>query len=241
MAARGRGAAGQPSRTDAVGPKILVTDDDDATRKLYREVFEFRRFSVEEASTGDECVLLARQFRPAVIVLDLHMPVRDGFSAARELKANAITRSIPIVAVSGAARPHETEDALQAGCDVVLNKPLSPRDLMRVVDALLDAARVDRLREAAEMQRKASSGLIKSSFPDLRALWALGPDASDREIRQLMQGTQVTICSFCSRVRFPVEWRSITPEALEFFESWTTLSHAICSDCLAREYPDAAR
>ena len=221
-----------------MGAKILVTDDDTATRKLYREVLEFRRFSVEEASTGNECVDLARRVRPALIVLDLHMPIRDGFSAAQELKAHALTRSIPIVAVSGASLPHETENALNSGCDVVLNKPLSPRDLLRVVDALLDATRADRVREAAELQRKASLGLIRSSFPDLRRLWALGPEASDREIRQLMQGTQVTICSFCSRVRFPVDWRAITPEALEFFESWTTVSHAICPECLAREYPD---
>lgn len=221
-----------------MGVKILVTDDDEATRKLYREVLEFRRFTVEEASTGNECVDLAHRLRPALIVLDLHMPIRDGFSAAQELKAHAITRSIPIVAVSGAARPHETENALNSGCDVVLNKPLSPRDLLRVVDALLDATRADRVREAAELQRKASSGLIRSSFPDLRRLWALGPEATDREIRQLMQGTQVTICSFCSRVRFPVDWRAITPEALEFFESWTTVSHAICPECLAREYPE---
>ena len=147
------------------------------------------------------------------------------------------TRGIPIVAVSGASRKHETEAAIQAGCDAVLNKPVSPRDLLHIVDALLAASRVERIREVAELQRRESLGLIRASFPDLRALWALGKDASDREIRQQMQGTQVTICSFCSRVRFPEEWRTIPDDTRVFFESWTTLSHAICPDCLEREYP----
>ncbi|HEX6926629.1 MAG TPA: response regulator [Longimicrobiaceae bacterium] len=223
-----------------MGTKILVTDDDAATRKLYREIMEFRRFAVEEASTGDECIRIARRSRPHLVILDLNMPVRDGYSAARELKAHPLTRAIKIVAVSGASRDSETERAMDAGCDAVLHKPVSPRDLLRVVDGLLKAARADRIREATELQRQTSSGLIRSNFPDLRALWALGADASDTQIRQLMQGTNVTICSFCSRARFPNEWRVISPEALEFFASWTTLSHAVCPDCLAREYPDLA-
>src|SRR5690606_33687012 len=95
-------------RTDLVGMKILIADDDTATRKLYREVLELRHFAVEEARTGRECVDLARSHRPSLIVLDLHMPILDGFSAARELKTHSGTRSIPIVAVSGASRDHET-------------------------------------------------------------------------------------------------------------------------------------
>ena len=219
--------------------RILVTDDDEATRKLYREVLEFRGHTVDEAATGDECVAQARRVLPAVIVLDLHMPRGDGFGAARELRSHALTRTIPIVAVSGASRPEEIERALDAGCDVVLNKPVVPRDMMNVVSSLLQSIRTERLRELAEVQRRTASGLLGISFPDLRALWALGPDATDTQIRQLMQGKQVTICSFCSRVRFPAEWRSMSPEALEFFASWTTLSHAICPDCLAREYPQS--
>lgn len=226
---------------EAVLPTILVTDDDLATRKLYREVLEFRGYLVEEARTGEECLSVAKRILPAAVVLDLHMPVRDGFSAARALKSQESTRAIPIVAVSGASRAHEIERALAAGCDAVLNKPVSPRDLLRVVGSLLDASRAGSAEEQAELQRKISSELVRSSFPDLRALWALGPDATDTQIRQLMQGTQVTICSFCSRARFPRSWRSITPETLQFFESWTTLSHGICPECFAREYPDAAR
>lgn len=224
-------------RTDPVGMKILITDDDTATRKLYREVLELRQFAVEEARTGRECIDLARSNRPSLIVLDLHMPILDGFSAARELRAHSVTRSIPIVAVSGASRDHETEAAIEAGCDVVLNKPISPRDMLQVIDGLLEKARAERLRQFAEMQRQESDELITTMFPDLNALLTPGVVPTDIQIRQLIQGMQVTVCSYCSRVRFPGDWRAISTQALEFFESWTTLSHAVCPDCMAREYP----
>ena len=201
-------------------------------------MLEFSGYTVEEAAGGDECVRRARELRPALIVLDLHMPGSDGFSAARALRADPITHATPILAVSGASLPKEIDRARTAGCDVVLNKPLSPRDFLRAVRALLSSARLERIQETAELQRRTSSGLLRQSFPDLRALYALGPGATGTEIRQLMQGTQVTICSFCSRVRFPGEWRAITPEMMEFFQSWSTLSHAICPECLAREYPE---
>lgn len=219
-------------------PTILVTDDDAATRKLYREVLEIRRFNVVEARNGEDCVQVTRLSSPALIVLDLHMPVRDGFSAAREIRADPRIGGTPIVAVSGASRKHETDAAIEAGCDAVLNKPVSPRDLLTVVDGLLAASRQERIREVAEIQRKESLGLIRASFPDLKALWELGPEATDREIRQLMQGTQVTVCSFCQRARFPDDWRPLPEDTQHFFQSWTTLSHAICPECLEREYPD---
>lgn len=220
-----------------MGMKILITDDDTATRKLYREVLELRHFAVEEARTGRECVDLARSRRPSLIVLDLHMPILDGFSAARELRAHSVTRSIPIVAVSGASRDHETEAAIEAGCDVVLNKPISPRDMLQVIDGLLERARAERLRQFAEMQRQESDELIAMMFPELNALLTPGVDPTDIQIRQLIQGMQVTVCSYCSRVKFPDGWRAISSQALEFFDSWTTVSHAVCPECLAREYP----
>ena len=167
--------------------------------------------------------------------------MRHSHQAAKPEKLIPITRATPILAVSGASQPEEIEKALDAGCDAVLNKPVSPRDFLRAVRALLTSARAEWIDENAELQRRNSSGLLRQSFPDLRALWALGPDATDTEIRQLMQGTQVTVCSFCSRVRFPAEWRAITPEVMEFFGSWSTLSHGICPECLAREYPEAGR
>lgn len=221
-------------------PTILITDDDAATRKLYREVLELQRFNVVEARNGEDCVQVTRLSSPALIVLDLHMPVRDGFSAAREIRDDPRLGATPILAVSGASLKHETDAAIEAGCDAVLNKPVSPRDLVSAVDALLAASRRERVRELAEIQRRESLGLIDASFPDLKALWALGPEATDREIRQLMQGTQVTICSFCERARYPDAWRPLPEGAQQFFHSWTTLSHAICPECLEREYPEVA-
>ena len=218
--------------------RILVTDDDTATRKLYRDVLQSRGYAVREAGSGAECIELAQRDHPALIVLDLHMPVRDGFSAAADLKSNPDTRSIPILAVTGVSRALEIDRALEAGCDAVLNKPLAPKDLLDGVRGLLGRFQAEEIREHAERQRQQAAELVRRSYADLRALLAASEELGETEIRQWLQGAQVTICSFCGRIRAPNGWQSITPELLEFLQGWATLSHGICPECLAREYPD---
>lgn len=219
---------------------ILVADDDAATRKLYRDVLQSRRYSVHEAGRGDECVAEARRIGPALIILDLQMPVHDGFRAAAELRTHSDTARIPILAVTGVSIPREIERALRAGCNAVLNKPVVPRDLLEAVRTLLETGASDHIRVQAERQREVSSALVRSSYTDLRALLASGEEVGETQIRQWMQGAHVVICSFCDRVRLPGEWRSISSPLKEFLERWTTLSHGICPECMAREYPDSA-
>ena len=118
-----------------MGAKILVTDDDTATRKLYREVLEFRRFSVEEASTGNECVDLARRVRPALIVLDHSMPDLTGVEVARELKADPSTAGIPILLMTALSYGAVGHAAIEAGCAAFLPKPIEPSRLLREIEA----------------------------------------------------------------------------------------------------------
>jgi two-component system, cell cycle response regulator DivK len=227
-------------RAPLVSVEILVTDDDDATRGLYRDVLRFRGYGVREARTGEECLRHARERPPALIILDLQMPVLNGFAAARELRAHPETASIPILAVSGVSQPAEIERALRAGCDVVLNKPIAPQELLGGVHALVDRYEAERVRAQAEQQRQAAAALVRTSYSDLRALWAPSEEVGEIQLRQWMQGAQVSICSYCARVRLTTgEWQSITRELTEFLERWTTLSHGVCPECLAREHPDA--
>jgi two-component system CheB/CheR fusion protein len=91
-------------------------------------------FEVKTAATGSEALALAATWAPAVIVLDLGLPDIDGWQIARQLKGDAATMSIPLIALTGSDLPHERVSAMRAGCDRHLTKPCMPA-------ALLDAIR----------------------------------------------------------------------------------------------------
>lgn len=220
---------------------ILVTDDDRETRELYRDALRSRGYRVEQAADGRACMAHALERLPELILLDLHMPVQDGFETARRLRAEPATRAVPILAVSGASAAGDVERALAAGCDVMLNKPVQIRTLLAEVRALLDTPRDERRSERARRQREAAAALLRQSLPDLRALTAPVATLSETQLRQWLQGARLGTCSFCQHVRIgPGEWRSIEPELRRFVEDWMSLSHGVCDRCFAREYPDIA-
>ncbi len=115
---------------------ILVVDDDADARRIARTMLEAAGRRVFEARDGRECVEMARQEQPDVIVLDLVLPDVDGWEAARALKNDPATASIPILGFTAISFDILQERALQAGCDLVLTKPVMPRHLLREIDAL---------------------------------------------------------------------------------------------------------
>lgn len=235
--ARPAGLAAMP----ATPRDVLVTDDDAETRSLYRDALRSRGHTVRMAATGDECLELARESRPDLLILDLHMPVRDGFTTALLLRSDPSTWSVPVLAVTGISQPREIDRAFRSGCDIVLNKPVSIPDLLRASQMLIEGAHVDERYAYAEHQRTLAGDLLRTSYPDLRALRLPDEAVTETELRQWMQAAQVTTCSFCGKVRGATGgWRPIAPELREFLERWTTLSHGICRDCFVREYPGTA-
>lgn len=115
---------------------ILVVDDDADARRIARTMLESAGRRVFEARDGRECLEVARREQPDVIVLDLVLPDVDGWEAARELKTDPATSSIPILGFTAISFDILQERALQAGCDLVLTKPVMPRHLLREIDAL---------------------------------------------------------------------------------------------------------
>ena len=114
-------------------PSVLVVDDSPDGREMLVEYLVFRQFQVAEARNGAEALDVARRAQPAIILMDLSMPGVDGWEATRRLKADPLTRSAVIVAVTAHAFPREHEAARAAGCDVVIPKPF---DLTVLADAL---------------------------------------------------------------------------------------------------------
>jgi CheY-like chemotaxis protein len=118
-------------------PLVLVVDDYEDAREMYAEYFEFSGFTVAEACNGVEAVQKAGELLPDVILMDLSLPVMDGWEATRRLKGDARTRGIPVVALTGHALVGHADGALNAGCDAFVVKPCLPDALVKEVRRVL--------------------------------------------------------------------------------------------------------
>ena len=114
-------------------PLVLVIDDAEDNREVYVQFFEFQGWRTATASDGEDGLDKASALAPSVIVLDLSLPVMDGWEVARRLKANGKTRTIPVIALTGHALDDSRRKAMAAGVDEYLTKPCLPADLAAVI------------------------------------------------------------------------------------------------------------
>ena len=117
---------------------ILIADDYEDNRELLRVLLASAQYQVLEACNGEECLAIARNERPDLIMIDLSMPVLDGWGLFRELKDDDRTAGIPCVAVTAHA-DHNRERALKSGFTAYLSKPYRTLELLEVVRQLLKA------------------------------------------------------------------------------------------------------
>ena len=118
--------------------RILVIEDQEDNRAILRDLLTSAGFSVLEAVNGAEGVTKARSELPDLILMDIQMPVMDGYEATRRIKADAATASIPIIAVTSYALSGDEARAREAGCNGYVAKPFSPRQLLGQVRGFLD-------------------------------------------------------------------------------------------------------
>ena len=118
--------------------RILVIEDQEDNRAILRDLLTSAGFSVLEAVNGVEGVTKARSELPDLILMDIQMPVMDGYEATRRIKADAATASIPIIAVTSYALSGDEVRAREAGCNGYVAKPFSPRQLLGQVRGFLD-------------------------------------------------------------------------------------------------------
>jgi two-component system cell cycle response regulator DivK len=122
-------------------PLVLVVDDYQDAREMYAEYLEFSGFRVAEAANGAEALDKAFALLPDVILMDLSLPIIDGWEATRRLKADDRTKAIPVVALTGHALAGEATGDQQVKCDAFVIKPCLPDTLVAEVKKVL-AARV---------------------------------------------------------------------------------------------------
>lgn len=118
-------------------PLVLLVEDNEDNRIVYATILRHFGFEVTEALNGAEGVEAARRHHPALILMDISIPVLDGWEATRILKADPATREIPIIALTAHALTKDRERALEVGCDGYLAKPCEPRTVVAEVQRLL--------------------------------------------------------------------------------------------------------
>ena len=117
--------------------RILVVDDQEDLRGVLRDLLIGSGYTVIEAADGEAGVAKAKSDRPDLILIDIQMPVIDGYEATRLIKGDPNLKPIPIVAVSSFAMKGDEEKARAAGCDHYVTKPYSPMQLLRLIRGLL--------------------------------------------------------------------------------------------------------
>jgi two-component system cell cycle response regulator DivK len=119
---------------------ILVVEDTEDNRQILRDLLTHAGFDLIEAGDGVAGLAMARAHRPDLVLMDLQLPLLDGFETARRIKADPNLHETPIIAVTSYAMPGDAERAFASGCDAHIAKPFSPRLLLARVKELLGRA-----------------------------------------------------------------------------------------------------
>ena len=128
--------------------KVLLIEDNEMNRDMLSRRLIRRGFQVVFAMDGQQGIDLARSERPDIVLMDMSLPVIDGWEATRRLKADDATRSVPVIGLTAHAMSGDREKAIEAGCDDYDTKPVELDRLICKIERLLGTAKDQALRQA---------------------------------------------------------------------------------------------
>ena len=120
---------------------VLIVEDNEDNRIVYSTILRHHGFRVSEALDGEEGIAKARRELPDIILMDISIPLIDGWEVTQTLKREAATSHIPVIALTAHAMPGDRERAMEVGCDGYLAKPCEPRAVLAEVNRLLSRPR----------------------------------------------------------------------------------------------------
>ena len=110
--------------------RILIVEDQEDNRQIIRDMLGTTDYELIEAENGEQALAVIAKARPDLILMDIQLPVMDGYEATRRIKADPALKSIPIIAITSYALSGDEQKARAAGCDDFVPKPYSPRQLL---------------------------------------------------------------------------------------------------------------
>ena len=113
--------------------RVLVVEDTEDNRKIIRDLMTSAGYEMIEALDGGAGVAMAAEHKPDLILMDMQLPVLDGYEATRRIKADPALAHIPVIAVTSYALSGDEDKARTAGCDGYIAKPFSPRQMLAKV------------------------------------------------------------------------------------------------------------
>lgn len=116
---------------------VLLVEDNEDNRIVYQTILEYRGYRVHEATNGEEGLRLARQTRPDAILMDISIPIIDGWTATEMLKQDPETADIPVIALTAHALAEDREKAREVGCAGYLAKPCEPRKVVAEIERVI--------------------------------------------------------------------------------------------------------
>ena len=127
------------TRSDGAGSTVLVVEDFDDSRFILKVMLELRGYRVVEASDGLQAIEVARRERPDLVLMDLNLPLLDGFAATRRIRELDGLRDVPVVALTAHVTPDYRSKAVAAGCDELISKPINIARLEETLRRLTSA------------------------------------------------------------------------------------------------------
>jgi two-component system cell cycle response regulator DivK len=197
--------------------RILVVEDTENNRRILNDLLTKAGFDVIEAIDGEKGVAMAEERRPDLILMDIQLPIIDGYEATRRIKSNPDLRHIPIIAVTSYALSGDEDKARAAGCDDFVPKPYSPRQLLA------------KIRELRNHSLKTGAPALNHFLAGILAHFALGhgrqsgTNALPAPTPPSAPATRLTkICSIL--ISLPYNWFKPIPQRPEV-SSYSWLKH----------------
>jgi len=123
---------------DAKTKTVLIVEDNELNMKLFHDLLDAHGYNILQTKDGMEALDIAREHHPDLILMDIQLPVLDGYETTRQIRTDPNLKTTPIIAVSSYAMKGDEEKARASGCDHYVTKPYSPIQLLRVIRGYLD-------------------------------------------------------------------------------------------------------